>query len=58
VAVNTLVAYEIFHLFNSRFILEPVLNRHGLLVLFQLGSTYMPSMQSLFGTAAQSIAPP
>jgi calcium-translocating P-type ATPase len=64
VAVNTLVAYEIFYLFNSRFILEPVLNRHGLLenryvllavgllVLFQLGFTYIPTMQSLFGTAA------
>jgi magnesium-transporting ATPase (P-type) len=64
VAVNTLVAYEIFYLFNSRFILEPVLNRDGLLgnryvllavgllVLFQLGFTYIPTMQSLFGTAA------
>jgi len=64
VAVNTLVAYEIFYLFNSRFILEPVLNRHGLLenhyvvlavgllVMFQLGFTYVPTMQSLFGTAA------
>jgi len=64
VAVNTLVAYEIFYLFNSRFILEPVLNRHGLLenryvllavgllVMFQIGFTYIPTMQSLFGTAA------
>ncbi len=64
VAVNTLVAYEIFYLFNSRFILEPVLNRHGLLenryvllavgllIIFQLGFTYLPTMQSLFGTTA------
>ena len=64
VAVNTLVAYEIFYLFNSRSILEPVLNRHGLLenryvllavgllIIFQLGFTYIPTMQSLFGTAA------
>jgi magnesium-transporting ATPase (P-type) len=64
VAVNTLVAFEIFYLFSSRFILEPVLNRHGLfgnryvllavglLVIFQLGFTYIPTMQSLFGTAA------
>ena len=64
VAVNTLVVFEIFYLFNSRFILEPVLNRHGLfgnryvllavglLVIFQLAFTYIPTMQSLFGTAA------
>ena len=64
VAVNTLVAYEIFYLFNSRFILDPVLNRHGLLenryvliavallIVFQLVFTYAPTMQALFGTAA------
>ena len=64
VAVNTLVAFEIFYLFSSRFILEPALNRYGLfgnryvllavglLVIFQLGFTYIPTMQSLFGTAA------
>jgi magnesium-transporting ATPase (P-type) len=64
VAVNTLVVYEIFYLFNSRFILAPVLSRDGLfgnryvllavglLILFQLGFTYLPFMQQLFGTAA------
>jgi magnesium-transporting ATPase (P-type) len=64
IAVNTLVAFEIFYLFNSRFILAPVLNLEGLfgnryvliaialLVVFQLTFTYAPFMQSLFGTAA------
>jgi magnesium-transporting ATPase (P-type) len=64
VAVNTLVAFEIFYLFNSRYITAPVLtpaglfgNRTvllavGLLVLFQLAFTYLPPMQALFGTAA------
>ncbi|MCG6965699.1 MAG: cation-transporting P-type ATPase [Chromatiaceae bacterium] len=64
VAVNTLVMFEIFYLFNSRFILEPVLSRQGLfgnryvlvaigiLLVFQLAFTYLPVMQSLFGTAA------
>ncbi len=64
VAVNTLVFFEIFYLFNSRYILEPVLNRHGLfgshyvlaavlvLVLFQLAFTYLGPLQALFGTAA------
>jgi magnesium-transporting ATPase (P-type) len=68
VAVNTLVAFEIFYLFNSRYILEPVLNREGLfgnryvllavglLVLFQLAFTYFPPMQSLFGIAAMSLS--
>ena len=64
VAVNTLVAFEIFYLFNSRYITEPVLNKAGLtgnrhvllaiaiLVVFQLAFTYLPLMQSLFGTTA------
>ncbi len=68
VAVNTLVAYEIFYLFNSRFILEPTLNRHGLfgnryvlmavglLILFQIAFTYVPVMQTMFGTAALDLA--
>ena len=55
---------EIFYLFNSRYITAPVLNRAGLLgnryalvavvvlLLFQLGFTYLGPMQSLFGTAA------
>jgi len=64
VAVNTLVMYEIFYLFNSRYITASVFNwagitgnRYvliaiGLLILFQLGFTYLAPMQSLFGTAA------
>ena len=64
VAVNTLVMFEIFYLFNSRYITAPVLNREGLLgnryvlyavavlLLFQLAFTYLPPMQALFGTAA------
>ena len=64
VAVNTAVAFEMFYLINSRYILAPVLNRDGLLgnryvllaigmlVLFQMLFTYLPIMQTLFGTAA------
>lgn len=64
VAVNTLVAFEIFYLFNARYIRAPVLNRAGLLgnryvlwavgllVLFQLAFTYLSPLQILFGTAA------
>jgi len=64
VAVNTLVMFEIFYLFNSRYIKDPVLNWEGftgnrfvliaigLLILFQLGFTYLPPVQSLFGTTA------
>ncbi len=64
VAVNTLVMFEIFYLFSSRYIKAPVLNRKGLtgnryallavgvLLLFQLGFTYLSPMQQLFGTTA------
>jgi magnesium-transporting ATPase (P-type) len=64
VAVNTLVMFEIFYLFNSRYITAPVLNRAGLLgnryvlyavgvlLLFQMAFTYLPPLQMLFGTAA------
>jgi magnesium-transporting ATPase (P-type) len=64
VAVNTLVMFEIFYLFNSRYITAPVLNREGLLgnryvllavgllILFQLAFTYLGPMQALFGTAS------
>jgi magnesium-transporting ATPase (P-type) len=62
VAVNTLVMFEIFYLFNSRYIKASVFNWTGLtgnryvliaiavLILFQLGFTYLAPMQSLFGT--------
>jgi magnesium-transporting ATPase (P-type) len=64
VAVNTLVMFEIFYLFNSRYMTAPVLNRRGLfgnryvlyavglLLLFQLAFTYLGPLQALFGSAA------
>ncbi len=64
VAVNTLVMFEIFYLFNSRYITASVFNRAGfignpyvliaiaVLVTFQLGFTYLPLLQTLFGTVA------
>jgi magnesium-transporting ATPase (P-type) len=67
VAVNTLVMFEIFYLFNSRYISESVFNWRGLtgnryvliaigiLLLLQFGFTYLEPMQHLFGTTA--IAP-
>ncbi|MEX3070747.1 cation-transporting P-type ATPase [Vibrio alginolyticus] len=62
IAVNTLVMFEIFYLFNTRYILDSVFNRQGLfgntyvliaiavLIVFQAGFTYLPFMQLLFGT--------
>ena len=64
VAVNTLVMFEIFYLFNSRYISASVFNWEGfignryvliavaILIVFQLGFTYLAPMQTLFGTAA------
>ncbi len=66
-AVNALVVGQIFYLFSSRFILEPSLNRRGLfgsryilgaialIILFQLAFTYLPPVQTLFGT--EGLAP-
>ncbi|NQZ54489.1 MAG: cation-transporting P-type ATPase [Piscirickettsiaceae bacterium] len=62
VAVNTLVMFEIFYLFNSRYISDSVLSKQGLLgnryallaiaclLLFQVAFTYFTPMQTLFGT--------
>ncbi|PHS76809.1 MAG: carbonate dehydratase [Rhodospirillaceae bacterium] len=62
IAVNTLIYFEIFYLFNSRYIYAPVLNRDGLfgnryvliavavLVVIQLGFTYIGALQVVFGT--------
>lgn len=62
VAVNTLVMFEIFYLFNSRYIKENVLNFGGffgnryalmaiaVLLVFQFCFTYLGPMQMLFGT--------
>jgi len=64
VTVNTLVMFEVFYLFNTRFLTAPVLNKTGLLgnriallavavlLVFQLGFTYLPAMHFLFGSAA------
>ncbi|MCG7960276.1 MAG: cation transporting ATPase C-terminal domain-containing protein, partial [Candidatus Thiodiazotropha taylori] len=63
IAVNTLVMFEIFYLFNSRYITDSIVNwggfvgnRYvlyaiGLLIIFQMGFTYLPQLQFLFGTA-------
>jgi magnesium-transporting ATPase (P-type) len=67
VAVNTLVMFEIFYLFNSRYITANVLNPNGLLgnpyaliaiallIVFQLLFTYLGPMQTLFGTTGIDI---
>jgi magnesium-transporting ATPase (P-type) len=64
VAVNTLVVFEVFYLWNSRYMHAPVLNREGLfgnryvlwaiglVLFFQLVFTYTPPMQYLFRTVA------
>jgi len=67
IAVNTVVMFEIFYLFSSRYLLAPALtyegltgNRYvlyaiGLLIVIQLGFTYLQPMQILFATTAISI---
>ena len=67
VAVNTLVVFEIFYLFNSRYINASVFNWAGLtgnryvliaiavLIIFQLGFTYLAPMHFLFGTTDISL---
>jgi magnesium-transporting ATPase (P-type) len=67
VAVNTLVMFEIFYLFNSRKIEASIFNREGLvgnryalmavvvLILFQLAFTYLEVMHTLFGTVSISL---
>lgn len=64
VAVNTLVMFEIFYLFNSRYITAPVFSRGGLtgnryvliaisiLIALQILFTYAAPLQTLFGTTA------
>jgi len=64
VAVNTLIMFEVFYLFNSRYITDSIFNWEGLsgnrfvliaiaiLIMLQLGFTYLAPMQSLFGTTA------
>ncbi|MCR4377188.1 MAG: cation-transporting P-type ATPase [Rhodospirillales bacterium] len=61
-AVNALIGFQIFYLFNSRYITATVLTREGLfgnkyvllaigvLIVLQVGFTYLPLLQTLFGT--------
>ena len=68
VAVNALVMGEIMYLFNCRHLTASALNWEGavgnryvllaigLLVVFQMLFTYLPVMQTMFGTAALDIA--
>lgn len=63
-AVNTLIFYQIFYLFNIRYLHQSVLSREGLLgnrvvlaavgaiITLQMFFTYKPSFQALFGTAS------
>ncbi len=63
IAVNTLVAGQVFYLFNSRYLRRSSLsfrrlfqNKYallagGTLLVLQVGFTYLPFMQILFGTA-------
>ncbi len=67
VAVNTLVVIEMFYLFNTRFITDPVFSRRGftgnryiplvivLLLLAQIGFVYGEPLHELFGTTAIGI---
>ena len=64
IAVNTLVLFEIFYLFNTRFITESIWSRQGLfgnkyvywaigaLITFQLLFTYFEPAQMLFKTTS------
>jgi len=63
-AVNTVIACQVFYLYNCRHLLLPVLTRKGLtgnlwvpgaivlIIVFQAGFTYLPAMQHLFGSTA------
>jgi NAD(P)-dependent dehydrogenase (short-subunit alcohol dehydrogenase family) len=66
-AVNTLVLFEIFYLFNSRRLVDSSLRLEtftgsraaliavGICILLQLAFTYLPPLQFLFGTAPLSL---
>ncbi|MDR4498364.1 MAG: cation-transporting P-type ATPase [Candidatus Scalindua sp.] len=61
-AVNTLVMFEVFYLFNTRYLRRSVLSVQGLFgnryvliavaatIVIQMGFTYAPPMQQIFGT--------
>ncbi|WP_305909678.1 cation-transporting P-type ATPase [Methylomarinum sp. Ch1-1] len=64
VAINTIVMFEIFYLFNSRKIEASIVNWRGvtgnryvllavaILIVFQLAFTYLDALNHLFGTVA------
>ena len=63
-AVNTLIFFQIFYLFNARYLKAPVLSRKTftgnpavliavvIIIVLQLLFTYLPPFQKIFGTAA------
>ncbi|RDI40171.1 cation-translocating P-type ATPase [Aquicella lusitana] len=65
--VNVLVLMEVFYLINCRKIYDSILNREGVLgsspvlisiglvIVFQIGFTYLPFMQMIFATKSISI---
>jgi len=67
-AVNMLVMFQIFYLFNTRYLLNPVRkpkdfvgNRYvllaiGVAICLQLLFTYLPFLQNLFGTTGLSLS--
>lgn len=66
VAVNTLVAGELFYLFNCKKVQESSISKDilnnkvvlyvvGLLIVFQMAFTYLPIMNTLFGTTPLDI---
>jgi magnesium-transporting ATPase (P-type) len=68
VAVNTLVVFEAFYLLNTRHIFQPITslddligNRYvliaiGAVIVFQIIWTYVPFMNTLFGSSPLSLA--
>jgi magnesium-transporting ATPase (P-type) len=66
-AVNAVVAAEMFYLINSRYIFASVINREGLIgnryvllaiaacIPLQLAFTHAPAMQAIFGSADLSV---
>jgi len=67
IAVNTLVMFEVFYLYNSRFLLLPVISKTGfignpyvlyaiaVLMVLQMLFTYLPVLQTLFGSSALTL---
>lgn len=63
-AVNTLIFFQIFYLFNARFLKAPVFTKEGFLgnpavliavatiIVLQMLFTYLPLLQKVFGTEA------